>query len=66
MADILLTTDVARLSRAKKNNLFEKVNSDILRKNIPKKYIHNPWEISKEDQKKYNFEIQASSRTDRR
>ena len=38
-ADILLTTDVARLSRAKKNNLFEKVNSDILRKNIPKKYV---------------------------
>ena len=44
-ADILLTTDVARLSRAKKNNLFEKVNSDILRKNIPKKYISkdNDW-----------------------
>ena len=44
-ADILLTTDVARLSRAKKNNLFEKVNSDILRKNIPKKYVSkdNDW-----------------------
>ncbi len=28
--------------------------------NIPKKYIHNPWEISFEDQKKYNFEIGTS------
>ena len=40
-ADILLTTDIARLSRAKENNLFEKVNSKILKKNIPKKYISN-------------------------
>ena len=40
-ADILLTTDIARLSRAKENNLFEKVNSEILKKNIPKKYISN-------------------------
>ena len=44
-ADILLTTDIARLSRAKKNNLFEKVNSKILQKNIPAKYISrdNDW-----------------------
>ena len=28
--------------------------------NIPKKYIHNPWEMSMEDQKKYNFEIGTS------
>ena len=44
-ADILLTTDVARLSRAKQNNLFEKVNSEILRRNIPSKYISkdNDW-----------------------
>ena len=34
-ADILLTTDIARLSRAKKNNLFQKVNSEILKNNIP-------------------------------
>tara|TARA_Y100000590_G_scaffold443229_1_gene572368 strand:- start:3247 stop:4290 length:1044 start_codon:yes stop_codon:yes gene_type:complete len=40
-ADILLTTDVARLTRAKNNNLFEKVNSSILKKNIPSKYISN-------------------------
>ena len=37
-ADILLTTDIARLSRAKKNNLFQKVNSEILKNNIPSKY----------------------------
>lgn len=44
-ADILLTTDIARLSRAKKNNLFEKVDSKILKKNIPKKYTSkdNDW-----------------------
>ena len=44
-ADVLLTTDIARLSRAKKNNLFQKVNSEILKKNIPKKYISkdNDW-----------------------
>ena len=44
-ADILLTTDIARLSRAKKNNLFKKINSDILEKNIPKKYTSkdNDW-----------------------
>ena len=29
-ADILLTTDVTRLIRAKKNNLFISINSDIL------------------------------------
>ena len=28
--------------------------------NIPKKYIHNPWEMSMEDQKKHNFEIGTS------
>ena len=38
-ADILLTTDVGRLSRAKENNLFEKINSRILKKNISSKYI---------------------------
>jgi len=37
-ADILLTTDVARLFRAKENNLFRSIDSEILRKNIPKKY----------------------------
>ena len=37
-ADILLTTDVTRLIRAKKNNLFTSINSDILLKNVPKKY----------------------------
>lgn len=44
-ADILLTTDIARLSRAKKSNLFKKINSDILEKNIPKKYTSkdNDW-----------------------
>ena len=44
-ADILLTTDIGRLSRAKKNNLFEKVNSDILKKNIPEKFTSkdNDW-----------------------
>ena len=44
-ADILLTTDIARLSRAKQNNLFEKISSDILKKNIPKKYTSkdNDW-----------------------
>ncbi len=25
--------------------------------NVPKKYIHNPWEMSENDQKKYNFYI---------
>ena len=44
-ADILLTTDVARLSRAKNNNLFKKVNSRILKKNIPSIYTSkdNDW-----------------------
>ena len=44
-ADILLTTDVARLSRAKNNNLFKKINSKILKKNIPSTYIskYNDW-----------------------
>ena len=44
-ADILLTTDVARLSRAKNNNLFKKINSKILKKNIPSTYISkdNDW-----------------------
>ncbi len=37
-ADILLTTDIARLSRGKENNLFTKVNSEIVKKNIPFKY----------------------------
>ena len=37
-ADILLTTDVARLIRAKESNLFQTINSEILKKNIPKKY----------------------------
>ena len=36
--DILLTTDVARLYRAKKNNLFTKIDSRILKKNIPSKF----------------------------
>ncbi len=44
-ADILLTTDVARLTRAKDNNLFKKVNSTILKKNIPLTYTSkdNDW-----------------------
>ena len=44
-ADILLTTDIARLSRAKNNNLFKKINSKILKKNIPSTYISkdNDW-----------------------
>ena len=44
-ADILLTTDVARLLRAKENNLFQSINSSILIKNIPKKYRskNNDW-----------------------
>ena len=44
-ADILLTTDVARLTRAKKNNLFRKVDSEILEKNIPLKFRskENDW-----------------------
>ena len=25
--------------------------------NVPKKYIHNPWEMSENDQKKYNCYI---------
>ena len=37
-ADILLTTDVARLTRAKNNNLFKKISSKILKNNIPSKY----------------------------
>ena len=44
-ADVLLTTDIARLSRAKNSDLFEKINSKILERNIPKKYISrdNDW-----------------------
>ena len=44
-ADILLTTDIARLSRAKDNNLFKKINSKILKKNIPSTYASkdNDW-----------------------
>ena len=44
-ADILLTTDVGRLQRAKDNDLFLKVNSKILKKNIKKEYrsIDNDW-----------------------
>ena len=44
-ADILLTTDIARLSRAKDNNLFKKVNSKILKKDIPSIYTSkdNDW-----------------------
>jgi len=51
-ADILLTTDIARLSRAKKNNLFEKVNSKILQKNIPSKY-------TSKDKDWFGFSIRA-------
>ena len=41
----MLTTDIARLSRAKNNNLFKKINSKILKKNIPSTYISkdNDW-----------------------
>ena len=44
-ADILLTSDVARLLRAKENNLFQSINSSMLIKNIPKKYRskNNDW-----------------------
>ena len=44
-ADILLTTDIARLSRAKNNDLFKIINSKILKKNISPKYISkdNDW-----------------------
>ena len=44
-ADILLTTDIARLTRAKNNNLFKTVESKILKKNIPPKYVSkdNDW-----------------------
>ena len=44
-ADILLTTDIARLTRAKNNNLFKIINSQILKKNIPSKYTSkdNDW-----------------------
>ena len=44
-ADILLTTDVARLLRAKENNLFQSINSEILTKNIPEKFRgkNNSW-----------------------
>ena len=44
-ADILLTTDVARLTRAKDSNLLKSIKSEILKKNIPNKYksIDNDW-----------------------
>ena len=35
---MLITTDVARLHRAKKNNIFTKIDSKILKKNIPNKF----------------------------
>ena len=37
-ADVLLTTDIARLIRAKENNLFKKITSNVLDENIPKEY----------------------------
>ncbi|MCZ6803401.1 MAG: Fe(3+) ABC transporter substrate-binding protein [Proteobacteria bacterium] len=37
-ADILLTVDVARLIRAKKKGLFQRINSDVLNKVIPEYY----------------------------
>ena len=36
--DLLITTDVARLYRAKENNIFTKIDSKILKKNIPSKF----------------------------
>ena len=37
-ADILITTDIARLYKAKSLGLFDRIDSDDLLKNIPKKY----------------------------
>jgi len=44
-ADILLTVDVARLIRAKDNALFQKIDSDLLKKVIPEYYrdADNQW-----------------------
>ncbi len=52
MADILLTVDAGNLWFADNNNLFAKINSNVLNRNIPK-YLrnnHNTW---------YGFSIRA-------
>ncbi len=52
-ADVLLTVDIARLLEAKKKNLFKKVQSKILQKNIPEEY---------RDEENYWFGLSLRSR----